>query len=116
MLAILAASGWCAISPSRSQFAYPLAAGMVLVSIGTLAITVTFGLRLRHGAAAAMGRRGIPLQWSASSWRPILGYRPWRPPAYPQLAPLRIVMRHDKRYLAAAPILQTTQFALVRTR
>jgi hypothetical protein len=54
-LVVLAACGWWAVAPFRRQFAYPvplaLLAGLVLVSIGSLAATVVF--RADVGVAAA---------------------------------------------------------------
>jgi hypothetical protein len=61
-----------------------------------------------------LGWRGIPLQWAEQSWKQILGYRPWAVPKYPQVAPLRIVVRSDKGPGSEAAIFRTTQFELRR--
>jgi hypothetical protein len=61
-----------------------------------------------------LGRRGILLQWTAASWRWVLGYRPWPAPTYPTPAPLRIVTRNAAGEERPEAILRTTQFELLR--
>jgi hypothetical protein len=61
-----------------------------------------------------LGRRGIPLQWTAASWRWVLGYRPWPAPTYPTRAPLRIVTRAASGEERPEAIVRTTQFELLR--
>jgi hypothetical protein len=60
-----------------------------------------------------LGRRKVPLQWSPGAWHFILWYRRWPAPTYDTPAPLRIQMR-GKAKADEKPILQTTQFEVVR--
>jgi hypothetical protein len=60
-----------------------------------------------------LGRRGIPLQFTERSWKPVLGYRPWPVPTYQTPAPLRIVTRTEGSRGGEAPILRTTQYELL---
>jgi hypothetical protein len=62
-----------------------------------------------------LGRRGIPLQWTERSWKPVLGYRPWPVPTHETPAPLRIVVRPgDGGRAGGDVVLRTTQFELLR--
>jgi hypothetical protein len=58
--------------------------------------------------------RGVPLQWSPISWQRILGYRPWPPPTYERLAPLRIIARDGPLPEGGERVLQTRQYDLIR--
>jgi hypothetical protein len=58
--------------------------------------------------------RGVPLQWSPISWQRIVGYRPWSPPTYERLAPLRIIARDGPLPEGGERVLQTKQYDLIR--
>lgn len=61
-----------------------------------------------------MGRRGVPLEWSDTSWRRAMGYRPWPAPKLATPPPLRIRVKDQGGRLSAPLVLVTTQFELRR--
>ena len=58
--------------------------------------------------------RGVALQWSAESWRLVLGYRSWPAPAYARAAPFILTARGAPVPADAAPVLETRQYGLFR--
>jgi hypothetical protein len=61
-----------------------------------------------------LGRQAVKLQWSSATWKAILGYRPWPPPAYDAPAALRLVQLAEPIGAGEIAVCQTRQFRLLR--
>jgi hypothetical protein len=61
-----------------------------------------------------LGRREIPFQLSETSWRTLLGYRPWPAPHYDRPMPFSIVLRSETNSGSPRLLTRTTQFDVMR--
>jgi hypothetical protein len=59
-----------------------------------------------------LGRRGIDIEWAPSSWKYVLGYRPWPPPEPDEPAELTLQSLDDPPGRRITTLLRTRQYRL----
>src|SRR5262249_20944476 len=103
-------------SPPLSRYSATEAAQLAAIveQAGGALVDVEGPVQLGIFLLVELGQRGLALQWSASSWHLILGYRPWPVPAYPTPMPIRITNRSPAHSGSPDLLLQTRQFDVLR--
>ena len=100
-----------AMEPARS---FSLAETDALAAaIGDRSVRVDIeGPHLSLFLLVELGRRGIDVQWAPSSWKYVMGYRPWPPPEYAERAELTLQSLDSPPPPRVTTLLRTRQYRL----
>ena len=80
----------------------------------TVDVDIPNSPQLNFALLVEFGRRGMKLQWQPESWRQILAYQPWEPPAYPARGWFRLVAVAGAEPPAETVVFRTEQYLLLR--
>jgi hypothetical protein len=101
-------------SPPLYRFSLEETDQLAAAVAGGAVIDVGNGPHFNIFLVVELGGRGIPFQFSETSWRAFLGYRPWPLPRYDKPMPISIVLRSEANSASPGLIMRTTQFDVLR--
>ena len=101
-------------SPPLYRFSLEETDQLAAAVAGGAVIDVGNGPHFNIFLVVELGGRGIPFQFSETSWRAFLCYRPWPLPQYDKPMPISIVLRSEANSASPRLLMRTTQFDVMR--